>query len=57
MQALWGKADVKKKYSYLHYPSMAGGQIAEISLESVPLVSVASLFLPWEEESMLKIYH
>jgi len=42
MQALWGKANVEKKYSYLHYSPMADGQIAEISLERVHLFSVAS---------------
>lgn len=37
-------ASVEKKYSHLHYPSIADGQIAEISLEQVHPLSVASLF-------------
>lgn len=44
MQALWSKANIEKKESYLCYPPMADGQTVEISLEWVHLFSGVSIF-------------
>lgn len=42
-QSPWDKANVGKKYSYLHYLPVADGRTAEISLEWVHLFSAVGI--------------